>query len=255
MIKVELMEVLEDTRTAPLSIKVFPGDEDQNETLTSITISESSLAGGQLYLNGTVLTAVGGVITITDFIKNGNFYSPNGELTYQPAPDVAINQQGIVNLEITATISTNTADKTLDKNLPIKVYPNADAPVWDETKDYEYIGVEDDNGSIKLDIAANLTDTDNSESLKYRISGIPDGITLKLNGNVVKDGDVLNQNQLNKVTVVSDTNLAGKFEFTVTAIATEKVTSSLIKMNIKPKKRHTKSSLIFSQTRIHRRYR
>ncbi|PST99525.1 type I secretion C-terminal target domain-containing protein [Photobacterium aquimaris] len=221
-IKVELMEVLEDTRTAPLSIKVFPGDEDQNETLTSITISESSLAGGQLYLNGTLLTAVGGVITITDFIKNGNFYSPNGELTYQPAPDAAINQQGMVNIEITATISTNTADKTLDKNLPIKVYPNADAPVWDETKDYEYTGVEDDNSGIKLDLAANLTDTDSSEKLTYRISGIPDGITLKLNGNIVKDGDVLNQNQLNKVTVVSDKNLAGKFEFTVTAIATEK---------------------------------
>nr|WP_305464922.1 type I secretion C-terminal target domain-containing protein [Photobacterium leiognathi] len=221
-IKVELMEVLEDTRTAPLSIKVFPGDEDQNETLTSITISESSLAGGQLYLNGTLLTAVGGVITITDFIKDGNFYSPNGELTYQPAPDAAINQQGMVNLEITATISRDSGTTDLNKNLPIKVYPNADAPVWDETKDYEYTGVEDDNGSIKLDIAANLTDTDNSESLKYRISGIPDGITLKLNGNVVKDGDVLNQNQLNKVTVVSDKNLAGKFEFTVTAIATEK---------------------------------
>ncbi|MCG3865460.1 type I secretion C-terminal target domain-containing protein [Photobacterium sp. Ph5] len=229
-IKVELMEVLEDTRTAPLSIKVFPGDEDQNETLTSITISESSLAGGQLYLNGTLLTAVGGVITITDFIKDGNFYSPNGELTYQPALDAAINLQGMVNLEITATISTNTTDKTLNKNLPIKVYPNADAPVWDDTKDYEYTGVEDDNGSIKLDIAANLTDTEgssdtsieHSEKLTYRISGIPDGITLKLNGNVVKDGDVLNQNQLNKVTVVSDKNLAGKFEFTVTAIATEK---------------------------------
>ncbi len=221
-IKVELMEVLEDTRTAPLSIKVFPGDEDQNETLTSITISESSLAGGQLYLNGTLLTAVGGVITITDFMKDGNFYSPNGELTYQPAPDAAINQQGMVNLEITATISRDSGTTDLNKDLPIKVYPNADAPVWDETKDYEYTGVEDDNGSIKLDIAANLTDTDNSESLKYRISGIPDGITLKLNGNVVKDGDVLNQNQLNKVTVVSDKNLAGKFEFTVTAIATEK---------------------------------
>ncbi|WP_407082659.1 T1SS-143 repeat domain-containing protein [Photobacterium leiognathi] len=221
-IKVELMEVLEDTRTAPLSIKVFPGDEDQNETLTSITISESSLADGQLYLNGTLLTAVGGVITITDFMKDGNFYSPNGELTYQPAPDAAINQQGVVNLEITATISKDSGITSLDKKLPIKVYPNADAPVWDETKDYEYTGVEDDNGSIKLDIAANLTDTDNSESLKYRISGIPDGITLKLNGNVVKDGDVLNQNQLNKVTVVSDKNLAGKFEFTVTAIATEK---------------------------------
>nr|WP_305425397.1 type I secretion C-terminal target domain-containing protein [Photobacterium leiognathi] len=221
-IKVELMEVLEDTRTAPLSIKVFPGDEDQNETLTSITISESSLAGGQLYLNGTLLTAVGGVITITDFIKDGNFYSPNGQLTYQPAPDAAINQQGMVNLEITATISRDSGTTDLNKNLPIKVYPNADAPVWDETKDYEYTGVEDDNGSIKLNIAANLTDTDSSESLKYRISGIPDGITLKLNGNVVKDGDVLNQNQLNKVTVVSDKNLAGKFEFTVTAIATEK---------------------------------
>ncbi len=221
-IKVELMEVLEDTRTAPLSIKVFPGDEDQNETLTSITISEISLAGGQLYLNGTLLTAVGGIITITDFIKDSNFYSPNGQLTYQPAPDAAINQQGMVNLEITATISRDSGTTDLNKDLPIKVYPNADAPVWDETKNYEYTGVEDDNGSIKLDIAANLTDTDSSESLKYRISGIPDGITLKLNGNVVKDGDVLNQNQLNKVTVVSDKNLAGKFEFTVTAIATEK---------------------------------
>ncbi|PSW66042.1 RTX toxin [Photobacterium leiognathi subsp. mandapamensis] len=229
-IKVELMEVLEDTRTAPLSIKVFPGDEDQNETLTSITISESSLAGGQLYLNGTLLTAVGGVITITDFIKDGNFYSPNGELTYQPAPDAAINLQGMVNLEITATISRDSGTTDLNKNLPIKVYPNADAPVWDETKNYEYTGVEDDNSSIKLDIAAKLTDTEgssdtsieHSEKLTYRISSIPDGITLKLNGNVVKDGDVLNQNQLNKVTVVSDKNLAGKFEFTVTAIATEK---------------------------------
>ncbi|WP_439787889.1 T1SS-143 repeat domain-containing protein [Photobacterium leiognathi] len=221
-IKVELMEVLEDTRTAPLSIKVFPGDEDQNETLTSITISEISLAGGQLYLNGTLLTAVGGVITITDFIKDGNFYSPNRELTYQPAPDAAINLQGMVNLEITATISRDSGTTDLNKNLPIKVYPNADAPVWDETKGYEYTGVEDDNGSIKLDIAANLTDTDSSESLKYRISGIPDGIKLKLNGNVVKNGDVLDQDKLNKITVVSDKNLAGKFEFTVTAITTEK---------------------------------
>ncbi|WP_039860836.1 type I secretion C-terminal target domain-containing protein [Photobacterium sp. SKA34] len=220
-INVELMEVLEDTRTAPLSIKVFPGDEDQNETLTSITISESSLAGGQLYLNGASLTAVGGVITITNFIQDGNFYSPKGELTYQPALDAAINLQGMVNLEITATISTNTDDKTLKKNLPIKVYPNADAPVWD-APETEYTGVEDDNGGIKLDLAANLTDTDTSENLTYRISGIPDGITLKLNGNIVKDGDVLNQNQLNKITIVSDKNLAGKFEFTVTAIATEK---------------------------------
>ncbi|KJG40495.1 RTX toxin [Photobacterium angustum] len=220
-INVELMEVLEDTRTAPLAIKVFPGDEDQNETLTSITISESSLAGGQLYLNGTLLTAVGGVITITDFIQDGNFYSPNGELTYQPAPDVAINQQGVVNLEITASISKDSGITSLDKKLPIKVYPNADAPVWD-SPETEYTGVEDDNGSIKLDLAANLTDTDSSEKLTYRISGIPDGITLKLNGNVVKDGDVLNQNQLNKITIVSDKNLAGKFEFTVTAIATEK---------------------------------
>ncbi|MBP2698698.1 RTX toxin [Photobacterium sp. CAIM 1937] len=219
---VEPINVLEDTLTTPLSIKVSLGDIDQNETLSTITISESSLAGGTLYLNGTLLTAVGGVITLSDFVKEGDFFKPNGNLTYQPALDTALNQQPVVNLDITATITTSTTDKVLNTNLTINVYPDADAPIWDETKEYEYTGVEDDSNGIQLNVGANLQDTDSSESLKYKITGIPDGITLKLGSTVITNGKVINANQINNIKIFSDKNLAGKFTFTLTAIAIEK---------------------------------
>nr|WP_318520473.1 RTX toxin [Photobacterium leiognathi] len=221
-IEVNAEQILEDSISNPLTIQVFLGDIDQNESLSIITISESSLAGGQLFLNGTLLTATNGVITLSDFISEGDFYKPNGALTYQPAPDTAVNQQDTVVLEITATVSTNNQDKTLTKDLTIKVLPDADAAIWDETKDYEYTAIEDDSNDIQLNVAADLQDTDGSETLKYRISGIPDGITLKLGNTIISDGKIISANQINDVKIFSDKHSAGTFTFTITALSTEK---------------------------------
>ncbi|KJG34632.1 RTX toxin [Photobacterium angustum] len=230
-IEVNAEQILEDSMSNPLTIQVFLGDIDQNESLSTITISESSLAGGQLYLDGNLLTATNGVITLTDFISEGDFYKPNGALTYKPAPDTAVNQQDTVVLEITATISTNNQDKTLTKDLTIKVLPDADAATWDETKDYEYTAVEDDSNGIQLNVAADLQDTDGSEILKYRISGIPDGITLKLGNTIISDGKIINADQINDVKIFSDKHSAGTFTFTITAITTEKGNEFIDKTN------------------------
>ncbi|WP_318476877.1 T1SS-143 repeat domain-containing protein [Photobacterium leiognathi] len=230
-IEVNAEQILEDSMSNPLTIQVFLGDIDQNESLSTITISESSLAGGQLYLDGNLLTATNGVITLTDFISEGDFYKSNGELTYKPAPDTAVNQQDTVVLEITATISTNNQDKTLTKDLTIKVLPDADAAIWDETKDYEYTAVEDDSNGIQLNVAADLQDTDGSETLKYRISGIPDGITLKLGNTIISDGKIISANQINDVKIFSDKHSAGTFTFTITALSTEKGNQFLDKTN------------------------
>ncbi|MCG3865459.1 RTX toxin [Photobacterium sp. Ph5] len=221
-IEVNAEQILEDSMSNPLTIQVFLGDIDQNESLSTITISESSLEGGQLFLNGNLLTATNGVITLSDFISEGDFYKPNGDLTYQPVPNTAINKQDLVQLEITATISTNNQDKTLTKDLTIKVLPDADAATWDETKDYEYTAVEDDSNSIQLNVAADLQDTDGSETLKYRISGIPDGITLKLGNTIISNGKIINADQINDVKIFSDKHSAGTFTFTITALSTEK---------------------------------
>ncbi len=230
-IEVNAEQILEDSMSNPLTIQVFLGDIDQNESLSTITISESSLAGGQLYLDGNLLTATNGVITLTDFIGEGDFYKPNGALTYQPASDTAVNQQDTVVLEITATISTNNQDKTLTKDLTIKVLPDADAAIWDEAKDYEYTAVEDDSNGIQLNVEADLQDTDGSETLKYRISGIPDGITLKLGNTIISDGKIINADQINDVKIFSDKHSAGTFTFTITAITTEKGNEFIDKTN------------------------
>ncbi|WP_318471273.1 T1SS-143 repeat domain-containing protein [Photobacterium leiognathi] len=230
-IEVNAEQILEDSISNPLTIQVFLGDIDQNESLSTITISESSLAGGQLYLDGNLLTATNGVITLTDFIGEGDFYKPNGALTYQPASDTAVNQQDTVVLEITATISTNNQDKTLTKDLTIKVLPDADAAIWDEAKDYEYTAVEDDSNGMQLNVAADLQDTDGSETLKYRISGIPDGITLKLGNTIISDGKIINADQINDVKIFSDKHSAGTFTFTITAITTEKGNEFIDKAN------------------------
>ncbi|WP_434144826.1 Ig-like domain-containing protein [Photobacterium leiognathi] len=230
-IEVNAEQILEDSMSNPLTIQVFLGDIDQNESLSTITISESSLAGGQLYLDGNLLTATNGVIILSDFISEGDFYKPNGELTYKPASNTAVNQQDTVVLEITATISTNNQDKTLTKDLTIKVLPDADAATWDETKDYEYTAVEDDSNGIQLNVAADLQDTDGSETLKYRISGIPDGITLKLGNTIISDGKIINADQINDVKIFSDKHSAGTFTFTITAITTEKGNEFIDKTN------------------------
>ncbi len=230
-IEVNAEQILEDSMSNPLTIQVFLGDIDQNESLSTITISESSLAGGQLYLDGNLLTATNGMITLSDFISEGDFYKPNGELTYKPTSDTAINQQDTVVLEITATISTNNQDKTLTKDLTIKVLPDADAAMWDEAKDYEYTAVEDDSNGIQLNVAADLQDTDGSETLKYRISGIPDGITLKLGNTIISDGKIINADQINDVKIFSDKHSAGTFTFTITAITTEKGNEFIDKTN------------------------
>ncbi|WP_238092216.1 Ig-like domain-containing protein [Photobacterium leiognathi] len=230
-IEVNAEQILEDSMSNPLTIQVFLGDIDQNESLSTITISESSLAGGQLYLDGNLLTATNGVITLTDFISEGDFYKPKGDLTYKPAPDTAVNQQDTVVLEITATVSTNNQDKTLTKDLTIKVLPDADAAIWDETKDYEYTAIEDDSNGIQLNVAADLQDTDGSESLTYRVSGIPDGITLKLGNTIISDGKIINANQINDVKIFSDKHSAGTFTFTITAITTEKGNEFIDKTN------------------------
>ncbi|WP_318476770.1 T1SS-143 repeat domain-containing protein [Photobacterium leiognathi] len=230
-IEVNTEQILEDSMSNPLTIQVYLGDIDQNESLSTITISESSLAGGQLYLDGNLLTATNGVITLTGFISEGDFYKPNGDLTYKPAPDTAVNQQDTVVLEITATVSTNNQDKTLTKDLTIKVLPDADAAIWDETKDYEYTAVEDDSNGIQLNVAADLQDIDGSETLKYRISGIPDGITLKLGNTIISDGKIINAAQINDVKIFSDKHSAGTFTFTITAITTEKGNEFIDKTN------------------------
>ncbi|MBJ6874246.1 hypothetical protein JG625_18410, partial [Vibrio cholerae] len=122
-----------------LSIQVATGDIDQSEMVSQIEISEASLLGGKLYLNGVELSIVGGKVVLTgsqlDY-TDPQFVKPNGTLTYLPA----LNQSNTtinVSLAITATISTDTTPKELHQTLEVSILPIADTPSWSNSQ-FEY---------------------------------------------------------------------------------------------------------------------
>ncbi|MEO9494676.1 MAG: Ig-like domain-containing protein [Vibrio splendidus] len=220
-IRYEDSETTEDN-DAIIVVSVSTGDVDQSETVTAIEFSEASLQGGSLYLDGVLLQVVDGKVTLSGnqlTTIDSQFTGPNGQLTYRPALHES-NTTSTVILAINAIISTDTVPKELTADVSVSVLPVADAPDWSDSV-FTYQSVEDDTDPIKLDITAQLVDQDSSEALSYTISGIPDGLNITLNGNAVKEGKEYTQTQIDKMEIRADENLAGRFEFEITAIATE----------------------------------
>ncbi|MEZ9157687.1 RTX toxin [Vibrio lentus] len=220
-IRYEDSETTEDN-DAIIVVSVATGDVDQSETVTAIEFSEASLQGGSLYLDGVLLQVVDGKVTLSGnqlTAIDSQFTGPNGQLTYRPALHES-NTTSTVILAINAIISTDTTPKELTADIAVSVLPVADAPDWSDSV-FTYQSVEDDADPIKLDITAQLVDQDTSEELSYTISGIPDGLNITLNGNAIKEGKEYTQAQIDKMEIRADENLAGRFEFDITAIATE----------------------------------
>ncbi len=220
-IRYEDSETTEDN-DAIIVVSVSTGDVDQSETVTAIEFSEDSLQGGSLYLDGVLLQVVDGKVTLSGnqlTAIDSQFAGPNGQLTYRPALHES-NTTSTVILAINAIISTDTVPKELTANVSVSVLPVADAPDWSDSV-FTYQSVEDDADPIKLDITAQLVDQDTSEELSYTISGIPDRLNITLNGNAVKEDKEYTQTQIDKMEIRADENLAGRFEFEITAIATE----------------------------------
>ncbi|MEZ9244162.1 Ig-like domain-containing protein [Vibrio lentus] len=220
-IRYEDSETTEDN-DAIIVVSVATGDVDQSETVTAIEFSEASLQGGSLYLDGVLLQVVDGKVTLSGnqlTVIDSQFTGPNGQLTYRPALHES-NTTSTVILAINAIISTDTIPKELTADVAVSVLPVADAPDWSDSV-FTYQSVEDDADPIKLDITAQLVDQDTSEELSYTISGIPDGLNITLNGNAVKEGKEYTQAQIDKMEIRADENLAGRFEFEITAITTE----------------------------------
>ncbi|OMO32073.1 RTX toxin [Vibrio sp. 10N.261.45.E1] len=220
-IRYEDSETTEDN-DAIIVVSVSTGDIDQSETVTAIEFSEASLNGGSLYLDGVLLQVIDGKVTLSGSqltMIDSQFTGPNGQLTYRPALHES-NTTSTVILAINAIISTDTVPKELKADIAVSVLPVADAPDWSDSV-FTYQSVEDDADPIKLDITAQLVDQDSSEALTYTISGIPDGLNITLNGNAVKEGKEYTQKQIDKMEIRADENLAGRFEFEITAIATE----------------------------------
>ncbi|PWC73024.1 hypothetical protein TSH100_31540, partial [Azospirillum sp. TSH100] len=150
----------EDT-AIPLSITPALTDLDGSETLT-ITIS--GIPTGAVLTNtaGDTLTIGNGSITLTPDQLAGLKITP------------PLNSDGIFTLTVTATAKDGVADPvSVTQTLAVTVNPVTDTPTLSVSA-----ARGDEDTAIALTISPALTDTDGSETLTIRISGVPAGATL-----------------------------------------------------------------------------
>jgi autotransporter-associated beta strand protein len=189
----------EDTNI-PLTITSSLVDTDGSETLQ---IRISNVPTGATLSAGT--NAGGGVWNLTQAQLAG--------LTIRPAA----NSDADFTLTVTA-ISTDTGGVTAQRqaNLNVVVNQVADAPTLTVTP---ASGAEDT--SILLPINAALVDTDGSETLTVRISGVPTGVLLSAGANAGSGNWDLTAAQLANLRLTPVSNSDADFTLTVTATSTE----------------------------------
>ena len=215
---------IEDTPET-LALKVYVGDEDNNEAIEQVIFDADSLLGGTLTFEGALLSTNADGDYILDganfVIGTSGSYVPDGDLIFTPLLNSSDQTQS-VSLIISAVVSKDSlADQTITTTIPISVTSDADAPIWDEADStFEYTLLEDaDQQSISIN--ADLFDTDSSEVLTYLVGDIDTGLTLTVSGAQVVAGDVLSADQVALIKVAIAPNIAGAFEFDITPIATE----------------------------------
>jgi large repetitive protein len=191
----------EDT-AIPLTITSALTDTDGSETLSVVI---SGVPAGALLSAGTY--AGGGQWTLSAAQLAGLTITP-------PA-----NYSGAMALTVTAVSTENSGSMTTKSAaLNVTVAPVADQPTLSVSAAR---GNEDT--AISLSISSALVDTDGSESLSIRISGVPTGATLNQGTNLGGGIWSLTPAQLSGLKITPPANSDADFTLTVTATSTEAV--------------------------------
>ena len=130
------------------------------------------------------------------------------------------NSDAAINLTVTATSTESNGGATAGKSatLAVKVTGVADAPTLAVTDTH---GPKNTAIVLGSHITAALTDTDGSEALTIKISGVPTGATLSAGTNAGSGNWTLTPAQLANLTVTPPANSTTPIALTVSAVSTE----------------------------------
>ncbi|MFC5309702.1 hypothetical protein ACFPM2_31795, partial [Azospirillum picis] len=197
-----------------LSVTNASGTEDQAIALTLSSSLTSPAAGETLSV---VISGVPAGAVLSAGTDNGDgtwtlSAAQLSGLTITPPADFS----GTLNLSVTATSSVNGTQASHTEALTVTVASEADAPNLALQAAY---GPEDQ--PIGLTIAAQLVDTDGSETLAITVAGVPTGAVLSA-GTDNGDGSwTLSAAQLSGLTITPPRDYSGTFTLSVTARSAE----------------------------------
>lgn len=204
-----------------IGLSIRPTSSDPSETFT-VRISEIP-AGAVLTYDGVVVELVNGIATIPDFDSSKS-------LTITPPPNS--NADFTLKVEAQSVDASPGGDTSVSawqtQDLPVRVDGVAD-PAEVEVNDVTF--TEDESGAgiainlSELIASATLTDTDGSETLSFKITGLPDGFTVEgatfIGGEGAEREWVFTQDQLNSVSIKVPEHYSGKLPGELLAITTE----------------------------------
>ncbi|MBK1872024.1 VCBS domain-containing protein [Marinobacter sp. 1-3A] len=233
----------------PLSIRPKSSDPSEtfNVTVSSIPEGATITYDGQVITEST--TGLPGIevtppaapgekwsIKFTDFDPvKGNSMSLTAPVDSNVPFTLDVSTVSVDKLVVPGDLNSPYISESTPQNLQIRVSPKG---VADEA-DIEIVDVASQsfteesvelNGGIKLtDLIskAELKDDDGSETLTFKIDGLPDGFGLDI-GTVTVDGTwSLTKAQLSAATLITPNNFSGEIDFNLTSVTTENDGDSL----------------------------
>ncbi|MBV7414747.1 retention module-containing protein [Aeromonas sp. sif2433] len=210
------------------------GDFDRGEHVDQLLIQAPANAHGTFYYNGMALTTTADgkwfivppeAMVTTDKVN----YSTSG-LSFVPADDWSSwsnNKQPLhFQVQMQVGVTEGTPPPAVNGDLAITVQGIADKPVWVSGSTDQHYSINEDGNGIALNVKAELTDIDGSETLGYQIHWESGHGSLTLNGQVLQPGSnglyTVKAGDINKITVVPDKDYSGDIKLTVTPVSTEK---------------------------------
>ncbi|MFM5589097.1 retention module-containing protein [Aeromonas rivipollensis] len=226
------------THGIPITMNLDIGDYDRGEFVEKLLIQAPANAQGTFYYNGVALTTVtqGGKTwyqvppaAMQAVVGTNDKFELKG-VTFVPDHDYSSYNDGGNPLrfpvQLQVGVTEGSKPPVLTGNLDITVQGIADKPLWDGASTHQHYSINEDGSGVALNVQANLTDTDGSETLSYQIKWASGEGSLTLNGKVLTpDANGLvtvSAGEINKVTVVPGKDYSGDIKLVVTPVSTEK---------------------------------
>ncbi|MGL6382349.1 T1SS-143 repeat domain-containing protein, partial [Aeromonas caviae] len=221
----------------PITMNLDVGDFDRGEHVEQLLIQAPANAQGIFYFNGVALTTItqGGKTwyqvppaAMVAVANTDDKFQLTG-VTFVPNHDYSSYNNGGSPLSFPVKLQVGVTEgskpSVLNGNLDITVQGIADKPIWDGSSDKHY-SINEDGSGVALNVHANLTDIDGSETLSYQIEWASGQGALTLNGKVLTPGAnglyTVAGGDINKVTVVPGKDYSGDIKLVVTPVSTEK---------------------------------
>ncbi|MCS3455731.1 T1SS-143 domain-containing protein [Aeromonas sp. BIGb0405] len=226
------------TQGIPITMNLDIGDFDRGEHVEQLLIQAPANAHGTFYFNGVALTTItqGGKTwyqvppaAMQAVVGTNDKFELKG-VTFVPDHDYSSYNDGGKPLsfpvQLQVGVTEGSKPPVLTGNLAITVQGIADKPLWDDGSTNKHYSTNEDSTGIALNVQANLTDTDGSETLSYQIKWASGEGSLTLNGKVLTpDANGLvtvSAGEINKIIVVPGKDYSGDIKLVVTPVSTEK---------------------------------